>query len=103
MIRAAIAKAEGDHSQAIDLYEQTIEKNRYFIADVLPPLLDSATGSIDKLPQFDGSTSNVGLRASRVCAATLLMPAIVGDLSGSAVLERCVESFVLENEILASS
>ena len=62
MIRAAIAKAEGDHSQAVDLHEQVLTNNRYFMVDVLPALLDSYR-QLDQLDQFEQYLS-VGSRAS---------------------------------------
>ena len=100
LIRAALAKAEGDHSQAVDLYEQVLTNNRYFMVDVLPALLDSYR-QLGQLDQFERYIERWIAREPAV-SRDVAYATIIGDLHGSAVLERCVESFVLEHEILAS-
>jgi lipopolysaccharide biosynthesis regulator YciM len=100
LIRAAIAKADGDHSQAVDLYEQVLTNNRYFMTEVLPALLDSYR-QLNQLEQFEEYLERWIAREPTV-SRDIAYATIINDLRGSAVLERCVERFVLEHEILAS-
>ncbi len=52
LIRAGLAQEEREITQAIGLYEQVIEKDRTFITEVLPPLVECYR-TIDKLPYLD--------------------------------------------------
>jgi len=100
LIRAGLAQENRDFTQAIALYEQAIEKDRYFITEVLPLLMESYR-SIDKLPYLDAkierwAASDPTLRRDFAYAA------IIGNIAGSGALDSCVESFVLGNPVLAS-
>ncbi len=103
LIRAGLAQEEGNFSEAIGLYEQTIEKDRYFISEVLPPLMECYR-SIDKLPYFDAKIAK-WIERDATLRHDFAYATIVGDLSrlgtGSDALAGCVESFVLGNEVLA--
>lgn len=99
LIRAAIAKTEGDSAEAIVLYEQVLENHRWILAEVLPSLLDCYRAR-GELPQLDEYLERRIARDESL-RNDMAYAAIVGDLSGSAALERCVESFVLEHRILA--
>jgi lipopolysaccharide assembly protein B len=99
LIRAALAQEEKTFTQAIGLYEQTIEKDRHFITEVLPPLMQCYR-SIDKLPYFDAKIER-WLEQDPSLRRDFAYAAIVGDLTGSSALVDCVESFVLGNEVLA--
>ncbi len=57
LIRAGLAQEEREITQAIALYEQVIEKDRTFITEVLPPLVDCYR-TIDKLPYLDAKIEN---------------------------------------------
>ncbi len=52
LIRATLAREEGDYAQAIPLYEQVIAADRHFISEVLPPLLECYRAA-NRLPEFD--------------------------------------------------
>jgi lipopolysaccharide biosynthesis regulator YciM len=99
LIRAALAEEEGDFAQAIPLYEQVLAKDRTFVTEVLAPLMACYRG-IDRLADFDafierGAARDPALRRDYAFAA------ILRNLTDSAALMACVESFVLDNEVLA--
>jgi lipopolysaccharide biosynthesis regulator YciM len=101
LIRAALAQEERDFTQAIGLYEQTIEKDRSFITEVLAPLMDCYR-SIDKLPYFEAKIDRwVG--ADATLRRDFAFAAILGELTLlSPALASCVETFVLDNPVLAT-
>jgi lipopolysaccharide biosynthesis regulator YciM len=100
LIRAGLAQEERDYTQAIGLYEQVIEKDRYFISEVLPRLMECYL-AIDKLPYLDAKIDN-WVAADPTLRRDLAYAAIIGSVSGSPALDGCVESFVLGNPVLAS-
>lgn len=100
LIRAALAQEEESYTEAIALYEQVIEKERYFITEVLPPLMQCYR-AIDKLPYLDAKIEG-WIAADPTLRRDFAYAAILGDLTGSAALASCVESFVLGNEVLAT-
>jgi lipopolysaccharide assembly protein B len=99
LIRAGLAQEERNFSEAIGLYEQIIEKDRYFIPEVLPLLMECYR-SIDKLAYFDAKIAK-WIDRDATLRRDFAYAAIVGDLGGSDALALCVESFVLGNEVLA--
>jgi lipopolysaccharide biosynthesis regulator YciM len=100
LIRAALAKEEQDYPQAIGFYEQVITADRHFITEVLPPLMDSY-GSTGRNGDFDAYVSR-WIAKDESLRRDFAYAAIIGDLTGSAALTNCVESFVLGNEVLAN-
>ena len=100
LIRAAIAKAEGDYQQAVSLYEQVLNTDRHFMAEVLPSLMECYR-EIGQLAQFDDYLDRWIARDPSV-SRDIAYASIIGSLTGSPSLARAVESFVLEHEILAS-
>lgn len=99
LIRAAIAKTEGDYADALRLYEQVLTTHRWFMAEVLPVLMDCYR-QLGQLAQFDEFLERWIARDATV-QRDIAYATVLTDLSGSAVLERCVESFVLQHAILA--
>jgi len=99
LIRAGLAQEERNFTEAIGLYEQIIEKDRYFISEVLP-LLVECYRSIDKLSYFDAKVAK-WIDRDATLRRDFAYAAIVGDLGGSDSLATCVESFVLGNDVLA--
>lgn len=100
LIRASIAMEEGEHAKAIGLYQHVLSNNLDFISEVLPSLfechkesgrLDEFEKYIDKLVAEDPGAAN-----------DIAYAAIIGDLNASAVLARCVESFVFNDTVLGS-
>jgi lipopolysaccharide biosynthesis regulator YciM len=99
LIRAALAQEEGAFTEAIGLYEQIIEKDRYFISEVLAQVIQCYR-SIDKLPYFEAKVAK-WLERDPTLRRDFAYAAIVGDLTSSDALAGCVESFVLGNEVLS--
>ncbi|HZF31798.1 MAG TPA: tetratricopeptide repeat protein [Gammaproteobacteria bacterium] len=101
LIRAGLAQEDGDFTQAIGLYEQTIEKDHNFITEVLSPLMECYR-SIDKLPYFEAKVER-WVAAEPSLRRHFAFAAILGDLtSQSPGLASCVEGFVLDNPVLAN-
>jgi len=100
LIRAGLAQEEREITQAIGLYEQVIEKDRNFITEVLPRLMECYR-TIDKLPYLDAKIEGwVG--ADPTLRRDFAYAAIIANLTSSDALNACVESFVLGNPVLAS-
>jgi lipopolysaccharide biosynthesis regulator YciM len=100
LIRAALAREEGDYAQAIPLYEQVIATDRHFISEVLPPLLECYRAA-ERMREFDAYLAGL-LANDESVYRDLAYAAIIGDLQGSTVLERSVERFVLEHPVLGN-
>ncbi len=99
LIRAGLAQEDGDFTEAIALYEQIIEKDRYFISEVLPPLMECYR-RINKLPYFEAKIAK-WIESDATLRRDFAYGAIVGNLTGSDALASCVEKYVLGNEVLA--
>jgi lipopolysaccharide biosynthesis regulator YciM len=99
MIRAALAQEEQSFTQAIALYEQVVEKDRNFISEVLPQLMECYR-SIDKFPYFDAKIQR-WIEKDSTLRRDFAYAAIIGNLTESEALADCVETFVLENPVLA--
>src|SRR5690606_40308522 len=97
--RAALAQEERSFTQAIALYEQVAEKDRNFISEVLPQLMDCYR-SIDKFPYFDAKIER-WIEKDPTLRRDFAYAAIIGNLTESEALAGCVEAFVLENPVLA--
>jgi lipopolysaccharide assembly protein B len=100
LVRAAIAEEEGDLLQARRLYEEIIEKDRRLIAEVLPPLLECYRRTA-QLEAFDRYIDGLVEREPSI-VKDIAYAAILGNCTESTALARCVEDFVLKNEVLAS-
>jgi lipopolysaccharide biosynthesis regulator YciM len=99
LLRAAIAKQEGDYPQALALFEQVLSANRYFVSEVLPALMEcyAKTGRVEHFEKFLGRW----LERDPSVRRDLAFAAIIGDMTDSPVLAKCVEEFVLDNDVLA--
>lgn len=100
LIRAALAQEEQSFTQAIALYEQIVEKDRYFISEVLPQLME-CYGSIGKFPYFEAKVQR-WIEKDPTLRRDFAYAAIIGNLTESETLAGCVETFVLENPVLAN-
>ncbi len=99
LIRAAIAKEEGDHERALGLYEQVLDRDSRFMPEVLPELFD-CYAQTRRMPDFDGYIDGLVAR-DRTAVGNVAYASIVGELTGSQALARCVEEFVYGEETLA--
>jgi len=100
LIRATLAREEGDYAQAIPLYEQAIAADRHFISEVLPPLLECYRAA-NRLPELDAYLNGLMAKDPSLYR-DLAYGAIIGDLSGSNALAGAVERFVLEHPVLGN-
>jgi lipopolysaccharide biosynthesis regulator YciM len=99
LIRAAIAREDGDYAQAIRLYEQVLETDRRLMADILPELVDcyqqahrdrELESFLKSLIEKDASIKES--LAYAVIRNGLLEPRILMD---------CVEDYIEHHDILA--
>jgi lipopolysaccharide assembly protein B len=100
LIRAALAREEGDYAQAIPLYEQVIAADRHFTTEVLPPLLECYRAA-GRVQEFDAYLERLVAKDPSL-HRDLAYAAIMGNLAGSATLESSLERFVFEHPVLAS-
>ncbi len=99
LIRARIARDEGDHVSAVELLRQVVESDRNFVTEVLPQLADSAR-ALDQFDEFEAYVEKLAT-SEEAASHDIAYAAIVHDITGSAVLDRCIESFLLDSEVLA--
>jgi lipopolysaccharide assembly protein B len=98
MLRAAVAQREGDHRLAVRLYEQALERDGGFLADVLPELRLSYSelGKADTFEQWlrDALARHPDWRPGVAFAA------ITDGNFDDAVTRQCIADFVRSNPIL---
>lgn len=99
LIRAWIARNEGNYPKALGLYEQILEKNRDFISEVLPHLF-TCYQETKREADFERLIENLVGRDPKL-VNDLAYAAITADMTGSPMLARCVEEFVTHNDVLA--
>ena len=99
LIRAAIAEEDGDYALALGLYEQVLDKDSQFMPEVLPALFDCYAEAA-RLPDFECYIEKLVARDPSA-ANSIAYAAIIGDLTDSEALTRCVEEFVFGDETLA--
>ena len=100
LIRAELAKVEKDYAQALGLYEQVLERDRTFITELFADFYAcfKATG---RLADFERYVERL-ITEDKQAANEVAYAAIVAGLTGSPVLVRCIESFVVKDEILGN-
>jgi lipopolysaccharide assembly protein B len=98
LIRAAIAKEQGDHAQAILLYRQVLDNNREFVSEVLPDFFECHK-ALGRQRDFEDYIEHLVAGGDAV-TNDLAYAAILGNLTESEALVRCVEEFVFHDEIL---
>jgi lipopolysaccharide biosynthesis regulator YciM len=100
LIRAEIAKREGDYGQALGLYEQVLDRDRAFISEVLPDLFAcfQSTGQVQAFERYVAEL----IERDETAASDLAYAGIAGDLTDSPALVKCVENYVLHDEILSN-
>ncbi len=100
LIRAAIAKEEEDYAQALRLYERVLESDQRLMVEVLPELVAcyEATNRRAELERYFESLIAEGGTIKQNLAYAI----ILNGLTEPPILRRCVEDFVLHNEVLTS-
>jgi lipopolysaccharide biosynthesis regulator YciM len=100
LIRAELARLEQDYAQALGLYEQVLERDRSLISEVFSALYAcfEATG---RLTDFERYVEKL-IATDKQAASDVAYAAIVAGLTGSPVLVKCIENFVVRDEILGN-
>lgn len=98
LARAAIAQATDDAKTAIRLYERVVEENPHLMPEALPPLIDihRDQGTLDALNRNLEKLIKRNPKANMQIAYT----AVVNDIGGLDVIDRCVESYILNEPTL---
>jgi lipopolysaccharide biosynthesis regulator YciM len=98
LIRAHIARETDDYKTALRLYHRIIEEHTYLIAVALPEIVatyerEGSTAGLDRALQ---SMLDKNPDMSTLVAYT----AIVNDIGGIPVIDRCVEQYILNEPTL---
>lgn len=98
LIKAAIAKDQGDYPEASRLYEQIIERDRRFIVEVLGSLLEchKRNNSIKELEKYLEQL----LRQEPSLQQDVAYAAVIGNFAEPDIVTRCMENFILSNNLL---
>src|SRR5690606_31221659 len=93
LTRAAIARETGDYKLALKLYHRVMDESDYLITEALPRMVEihSEEGTIGTLEDelramLDGHPG---------IAKDVAYTAIVNDIGGIAVIDECVERYML--------
>lgn len=100
LIRGAIAQEEEDYAQAARLYEQVIEADRRLMVEVLPELVSCYEHNA-RGPDLESYLERL-LKRDQSLSQDIAYAAIVSNLNEPSILRRCVEDFILHNDVLAS-
>ena len=98
MMRAAVAQREGDHQLAVRLYEQALERDGGFLADVLPELRLSYA-ELGKSVAFERWLGEA-LARHPDWRPGVAFAAITNGNFDDAVTRQCIADFVSSNPIL---
>jgi lipopolysaccharide assembly protein B len=100
LIRAALATEEGDHAQALRLYEQVLDNDRRFIVEVLGELVECYRVT-KREKELDAYLRKL-ISTEPALKKDLAHATIVRSINGIPALAECVEDFILHNEVLAN-
>ena len=100
MIRAAIAQKQGDYAQAVQLYEQVLERDSRLMAEVLPELNECYQQT--KEPEGLDAFLARQLARDEGLAPTIAYAAILGNVIEGSTISRSVERFITTNDTLTS-
>jgi lipopolysaccharide biosynthesis regulator YciM len=98
LIRAQIARNEGQYREAARLYLQVIDKDRGFISEVLPELLDCYEQD-DRADEFEVFIRKLA-GADLAVNSAIAYAAVLHELTRSPELAESVMRFVTENDVL---
>jgi lipopolysaccharide biosynthesis regulator YciM len=99
LTRAHIARDTDDTRTALKLYHRIIDENTYLIAEALPEIVAiySREGQLDQLDQALESLLEKHPERASLVAYT----AIVNDIGGIPVIDKCVRQYMLDEPTLA--
>jgi lipopolysaccharide biosynthesis regulator YciM len=98
LARAAIARATNDTKTAIRLYNRVLDENSHLMPEALPDLIEihREQGTLDKLNRDLEALTGKTPKAKNQIAYS----AIVSDLGGLDVIDRCVENYIVNEPTL---
>jgi lipopolysaccharide assembly protein B len=98
LTRAHIATDTGDSKTALKLYQRVMDESNYLITEALPRMVEihMNDGTVDQLQQELQSMLDSHPSISKDLAYT----AIVNDIGGIPVIDKCVESYMLNEPTL---
>jgi lipopolysaccharide biosynthesis regulator YciM len=99
LVRAHIARDTGDTKTALKLYHRIIEEQTYLIAEALPEIV-AIHRREDQLDELEKVLRKM-LRQSPEMSMLVAYTAIVNDIGGIAVIDECVEQYLLKEPTLA--
>ena len=98
LTRAHIARETDDFSTALKLYHRIIDEHTYLIAEALPEIVETykREGSLEGLDD----DLRAMLKRNPEMSPLIAYTAIVHDISGIPVIDRCVEDYLLNEPTL---
>ncbi|MCH7822559.1 MAG: lipopolysaccharide assembly protein LapB [Proteobacteria bacterium] len=99
LTRAHIARETDDYKTAIRLYNRIIDEHTYLIAEALPEIVETyrREGSMTGLDRALRAMLKKNPEMSSLVAYT----AIINDIVGIAIIDDCVEHYILDEPTLA--
>jgi lipopolysaccharide biosynthesis regulator YciM len=98
LTRAHIARDTDDNKTALKLYHRIIDENTYLIAEALPEIVAIYTRE-DKVSELERALKAL-LDKHPERASLVAYTAIVNDIGGIAVIDDCVERYMLDEPTL---
>jgi lipopolysaccharide biosynthesis regulator YciM len=98
LTRAHIARDMDDSKTALRLYHRIIDENTYLIAEALPEIVSIYTRE-DQVDELERALKAL-LDKNPDMASLVAYTAIVNDIGGIPVIDRCVEQYMLNEPTL---
>jgi lipopolysaccharide biosynthesis regulator YciM len=98
LTRAQIARDTGDNKTALKLYQRIMEENAYLITEALPKLVE-IHGREGSTQQLEKGLTDFFARTPAV-KTDVAYTAIVEDIGGLEVIDKCVEDYILNEPTL---
>lgn len=98
LTRAHIARDTGDNKTALKLYHRIIDENTYLIAEALPEIV--AIYAREKATDDLAKALTALLARDPESSSLIAYTAIVNDLGGIPVIDKCVENYMLNEPTL---
>lgn len=98
LTRAHIARDMDDNKTALKLYHRIIDENTYLIAEALPEIVSIYTRE-NELEELERALEAM-LTKNPEMASLVAYTAIVNDIGGIDVIDRCVEEYMLNEPTL---
>jgi lipopolysaccharide biosynthesis regulator YciM len=99
LTRAHIARDTSDNKTALKLYHRIIDENTYLIAEALPEIV-SIYRREDAIKDLDKALKAL-LAKNPESSSLIAYTAIVNDLGGVPVIDKCVEEYMLNEPTLS--